>query len=253
MEPNWLEALLGGNVYRITLEPLSPASLLLSLVPLYFLRRRGKRAGYLLFFYLCSLYVWAVLAFTIVDFPLTSVEIGIMRERGWSRSINLVPTPFTGDFAYWSSMVYGNFLLGIPFGLGLPFVVALSTHRRTILAGLGFATGIEVVQVLLGLVLYQAPYRVFDIDDIWLVFGGTLAGYAGLWVVARVYRFIGWKGGARLPVWDHFHGVLLRVGAGRASPVVPAERKEDSTGEGEGPSEPHGGWDTTEGAETRKQ
>ena len=88
--------------------------------------------------------------------------------------------------------MYGNFLLGMPFGFGLPFLARL-THRRVTLLGLGFAAGIEVAQ---------------------LVFAGTLVGYGVLWRAARVYQRLGWAGGARLPVWEHFHAVLLGVSAG---------------------------------------
>jgi glycopeptide antibiotics resistance protein len=210
-----IETLLGGEVRRLRIEAFSPSSFVLPLILLYFLRRKGKSAGYLVCFYLFSVYLWAVLAYTLIDLPIWSVEVGILRERGWWSEINLIPTPLTGKFEYWSDQVYGNFLLGLPFGLGVRFVVARRSHKQVILLGLAFAVGIELAQLLIGLVLYQAPYRVLDIDDVWLVFGGTLAGYAALWRMARVYRLIGWKGGARLPVWSHFHEVLLHVASNR--------------------------------------
>jgi glycopeptide antibiotics resistance protein len=211
MLPCWLNPFCKGEIASVTIDAFSRNSFLLLLIPLIFLRRRGKSAGYLLCFYLFSVYAWAVLADTIFDFPVHSVEAEMIRTRSWSREINLVPAFVSGDFNPLSEQVYGNFALGIPFGFGLPFIVARSTHRRMILLGLGFAAGIELAQLLLGLIIYQAPYRVIDIDDVWVVFVGTLVGYGALWGAARIYRRLGWEGGAPLPVWEHVHAVLLGV------------------------------------------
>jgi pheromone shutdown protein TraB len=127
----------------------------------------------------------------------------------------------SGELDLRSEQVAGNFLLGVPFGFGLPFVVAGSTHRQMVVRGLGFAAGIELAQLLLGLLLYQAPYRVIDIDDVWLVFTGTLAGYGALLAAAHVYRRIGWGRGASVPVWNHLHGVLACVASGHATSTEP--------------------------------
>jgi glycopeptide antibiotics resistance protein len=172
-------------------------------------------------FYFFAVYLWAVLAYTILDLPGHFFDPSYMRGRDWWSDINLVPTPLTGKFDVRSEQVYGNFLLGVPFGFGVPFLVARRSHKQVILLGLAFGAGLEIAQLLVGLVLYQAPYRTFDIDDIWLVAGGALAGYAALWMMARVYRLIGWKGGARLPVWSHLHEVLSHVASNRV-PDAPA-------------------------------
>lgn len=216
---SWLESLLGENIGTIGIEAFSPTSFVLLLIPLFFLRRRGKSIGYLLCFYLFSLYAWAALAHTILEFPVHSSEARMIHMRTWSKEINLVPSLLSGKFNPSSEQVYGNFLLGVPYGFGLPFVVARSTHKRMVLLGLGFAAGIELAQLLLGLLLYQAPYRVIDIDDVWLVFTGTLAGYGTLWVAACLYRRIGWGRGAHFPIWNHFHEVLLCVTSGHTTPL----------------------------------
>jgi glycopeptide antibiotics resistance protein len=56
--------------------------------------------------------------------------------------------------------------------------------------------------------------RTVDVDDVWLCFAGTLAGYGVLWAAARLYQRIGWAAGARVAVWDHIHTVLLNVASG---------------------------------------
>lgn len=224
MTPSWFESLFGPPIFPIRIGAFSPLAFMLLPIPLLFLRRRGKSAGYLLSFSGFFLYAWAVLAYTIFDqLPASSDQLEMIRGRSWAENIHLMPRFLSGDIALGSEQVYGNFLLGVPFGFALPFV-ATSTHRRVVLLGFGFAAGIELAQLLIGLLLLQGPYRVIDIDDVWLVFVGALSGYGALRVAALIYRRIGWEGGARLPVWSHLHGVLLHVASGRVSPGVPASR-----------------------------
>jgi glycopeptide antibiotics resistance protein len=216
----WLQSVLTVGVVRI--EAFSFNSLVLLLLPLVVLRWRGKPAGYLLCFYAFSVYAWAVLAYTLIEFPIHTVETKYFRMRPWSNEIRLIPALLAGEeFDFSSVQVWGNFVMGIPYGFGLPFLLSRFTHRRMILLGLGFAAGIEVAQLLLGLIIYQAPYRVIDIDDVWLVFAGTLVGYGALWGAALVYRRLGWERGARVPVWGHLHEVLLRVASGGKSAAEP--------------------------------
>lgn len=210
MAPNWLTALFGPNVSAIDIYAFNPLALVILLVPLFFLRERGKSVGYLLCFSLFFLYMWAILAYTIFPLPVRSHDIEAIRYFRWTSSINLVPGVFSDEFDIRSVQVYGNFLLGVPFGFGLPFVVA-STPKRVLRLGLGLAAGLELAQFGIGLLVYQGPYRSIDIDDVVLVFTGTLFGYGVLWAVAHVYRRLGWAGGARLPVWAHIHVVLLFV------------------------------------------
>ena len=217
MAASWIESLLGPGAYAIRMAPVSPVAFALLPIPLFVLRRRGKSAGYCLCFALFFLYPWAVLAFTIVDLPVASDLVDGIRSRSWSKEIALVPGIFTGRLDPTSLQVRGNFLLGIPFGLGIPFLVR-ARPRRLVLFGLGFAAGIELAQLLVGLLVYQGPYRVIDVDDVSLVFAGTLAGHLALRLAAGAYRRIGWDGGARFAVWDHIHVVLLALASGAPPP-----------------------------------
>lgn len=221
MTPPWYG--LVSDVFRVLdVEPFSPLVLALLPAPLFFLRRQGKSAGYLVCFSLFFLYGWVVLTYTIFKFAPRSYDPEVVQNVRWSESIHLIPTVLSRELDPRSIQVSGNFLLGAPFGLGLPFVARV-THRRFVLAGAAFATGIELAQLLLGLLVFRIPYRVVDIDDVLIVFAGALSGYGVFLAAARLYRRIAWSGGARLAVWSHLHGVLL--GAAASSPSGPPDTR----------------------------
>jgi glycopeptide antibiotics resistance protein len=209
-----------AEVFRAlgSFQPLHPVAFAVLPLLLLFLRWRGKSAGYLLCFALFFLYGWSVLTYTIFMFAPSVSGPDIFDSVRWFEIINFVPAVISGTFNVRSDQVYGNFLLGVPFGVGFPFV-ARTSRRVALLAGLGLATGLELAQLLLGMLVFRSPYRIIDIDDVLLVFTGSLAGHAALWIAALLYRWIGLAGGARLPVWAHFHEVLLHVASGGAPPA----------------------------------
>lgn len=213
----------------IDIRPFNPFALVILLGLLALLRRRGKSVGYLLCFSLFFLYLWAVCSFTTCPLPIGSDLVDHLRTIDrWQERINLVPTFFNDNFYLDEANVAGNFLLGVPFGLGLPFVVAAKNRVtwRAVAAGLGLAAGLELVQLWIGAIFYGFPYRSIDIDDVLLVFAGTLFGYLCFRLGAALYRRLGWERGGRLPVWNHLHDVLLHVGSHRGSPAVPASRED---------------------------
>lgn len=218
--------LLGAASGEIDIRPFNPVALVLLLGPLFFLRRRGKSAGYLWCFSLFFLYLWAVFAYAVGPLPFGPGWLDMLREEGWDGRINLIPGAFLHQMRFWAKEnVYGNILLGMPFGFGLPFVMAPknSTPARLLGLGFAFAAGLELLQLGISLIFYGFPYRSIDIDDVSLVFVGTLLGHVVLRVAARVYRRLGWAAAARLPVWNHFHAVLLNAGRG-LSARLPARR-----------------------------
>jgi glycopeptide antibiotics resistance protein len=211
--PNWFDSLFGPPVLPIRIDTFSPLVLAALPLPLFYLRRKGKSIGYMLCFSVFFFYSWVVVSYTILDsFPHSLEHLEMIREADWSANVNLIPSLATGTFNVRSRQTYGNFLLGIPFGLGVPFLIR-STHRRVLLLALALAAGIESAQLLIGYLICQGPYRVIDIDDVLLVFTGTLSGYGALWAVARGYQRLAKGIVARFPVWDHVHLVLLRVAA----------------------------------------
>jgi glycopeptide antibiotics resistance protein len=215
----------------IYIAPVLPIVLLVVLVSLVWLRRRGKSFGYLLCFSIFAVYLAGFAAATFFPFPIR------WGPRGFKAAcLHLVPALVEGDdlnFRIDHEQVWGNFLAGVPFGFGLPFVAlpASSTWKRMMMVGLGAALAPELIQLLQNILFCDFPSRTVDVDDVWLCFAGTLAGYGVLWAAARLYQRIGWAAGARLPVWDHIHTVLLNVASGgpisrtgQPSPVDHASR-----------------------------
>lgn len=72
-----------------------------------------------------------------------------------------------------------NVVLGIPFGMSLPFL-GVRGLPRTLALGALFAMGIEVIQLGLNAV-YQFDYRAVDIND-------ALANFAGVAIGLAAYR-----------------------------------------------------------------
>lgn len=216
MLPNWA-LLLDSLGACIDNRPFNPLELVLLPVPLCVLHRRGKSAGYLVCFSLFSLYLWAVVSFAVCPLPIDPEWIEMYRRlNNWGNRINLVPTILVDHFRINDENTGGNLLMGMPFGFALPFVAAVKPRRLFALA-FAFALGLELIQLLIGLVIYRFPYRSVDVDDVILVFLGSLSGYGVLRVAAALYRRRGWSSGARVPVWSHFHWVLVEVGGEAAS------------------------------------
>src|SRR5262249_50371273 len=191
-----------------------PAALIVLVVPLVVLIKRRKSIGYLVSFSLFFLYLWAVFAYAVCPLPFGSGPISLLRENNWGNSTNLVPGLFLREHSFWKvENVYGNILLGMPFGFGLPFVVTQKTSTPKFVAslGIGFAAALELVQLGISAIFYGVPYRTIDIDDVLLVFVGVLLGYSLLRAIAYAYRRLGFTSAARLPVWAHFHAVLVHV------------------------------------------
>ena len=119
MAPSWLENL-GRGILPVAVPPFGLLQFLVLPVPLFFLRRRGKSAGYLLSFSLFFLYAWALVAYTLFyTLPTNAAELEVIQRSRWSASIHLIPAFLSGTFDPRSEQVYGNFLLGVPFGFGL--------------------------------------------------------------------------------------------------------------------------------------
>jgi glycopeptide antibiotics resistance protein len=191
---------------------------LILLLVLVVSRRRGKNAGYLLCVCLFWAYLYGFAAFVVWEpWPLEFRPGGM----DWA-AVHLIPAVFERNTAFrvQNIQVWGNFLAGLPFGVAFPFVVAPknATLKRLIPFGMMFAIAPEVAQFFWNAFIDTFASRSVDIDDVWLCFAGTLAGYSVLRLLARLYVRLGFTRGACLPVWNYFHDVLIRVGTqGRSS------------------------------------
>lgn len=187
--------------------------LLGTLVWMLVAKRHGKPGGYLLCICLLVLYLWAFAAVTVFPFP-THFHI----DGFPMGSLHLIPALIEGtdpEFRIGNAQVWGNFVAGVPFGMLVPFVASTNhaTLTRISAWGLAFALAPELVQLLQNALFDEFSGRAVDIDDVWLCFTGTLVGYGLLFGVARLYRRLNWTRAARLPIWAHFHEVLMRVAA----------------------------------------
>lgn len=187
--------------------------------------RRGKSVGYLVSVGLFWAYICGFAGFTIWEpWPLE------IRPGGFDLSaIHIVPALLEGDrgFRPWNIQVWGNFLAGMPFGFAFPFIVSPEhcTLKRRIAWGLVLAVAPEFVQFFWNACINTFASRSVDIDDVWLCFVGTLFGYTTLKLLARYYVRIGFSRGAHLPVWNHFHGVLMHIGSSAANPPAQPDSK----------------------------
>lgn len=152
------------------------------------LHRRGARNAQLLCIAAFAVYLGAVAALTIFPILIDRSLVHLLRVDGTTIAdgLNLVPLKGIAQGAYSSGQVTGNFLLGVPFGFGLPFVGARSS-RRVLGWGLLFAFGIEGTQLGLNLV-YGFAFRVVDVNDVMLNFLGVAVGLLAFLAVCAPYR-----------------------------------------------------------------
>ena len=164
-----------------------------------------------MYFGVFYLYLMAVVHWTILPIRVDSDFVDTMRSNtSLADGINLVP--FLGLHVR-SVQVYGNFLMGVPFGVGLPFLVGERPVRWHLLAAALFAVAIEVVQLGMDLI-YGFAYRKVDVNDILLVWGGAFVGYALLRVVATAYCKIAEPAISESGVWSHAELTLGRLRLG---------------------------------------
>lgn len=173
--------------------------------------RRRKPWGYVVSVYIFAAYVWIFLRETIFPFP---AELRLndfpLQALNWVPALIDRTDP---EFRLEDMQVWGNFLAGVPFGFGFPFIASPNNtkFRRVVMFGAVWAVLPEVIQLLQMWCFRFIRGRSVDIDDVWLCLTGTLVGYGLLYGIARLYRRMNWSCGASLPIWNHFNEVLLRV------------------------------------------
>ena len=160
--------------------------------------RLKKRKGfvYLLFFTVFSFYLAAVLYYTLFRFQslllLKYLTPGLMLNGvAAGKSLNLIPLVTLTLKDVRTSLL--NTLLFMPFGFGLPFVTDLRM-RRTVVTGALFSIGIELLQLVTGLIA-KTTFRIADVNDVIFNTAGVVIGYLLFVAFMRMYRHISrnWK------------------------------------------------------------
>ena len=81
-----------------------------------------------------------------------------------------------------------NFILTIPLGIGLPFVILQKFNFKIIgIIGFGFGILIESMQYIGGLISDNFTIRYIDINDVIFNFFGVVSGYIVLRVFTHFY------------------------------------------------------------------
>lgn len=185
----------------------SPIAVVGLLVLLVVLRRRGRSYGYLACVVGFFLYMMVVARWTVFPLRFDADFIEAFRTQTTLVSgINLVPLAYPSGLPSFSVQIYGNFLLGVPFGFGLPFLVGRRA-RYYVGAGAIFAASIELLQLAIDLA-YGFAYRTIDVNDFLLVWFGAIAGYLLFRGVALAYRKIIGTDIGDQGIWGHAHDVL---------------------------------------------
>jgi glycopeptide antibiotics resistance protein len=175
----------------MTIWTAAPLLALLVGALLLVLQRRGAPNAQLFFIAAFCVYLAGVAALTVFPIVLDRHLVHTMRVNGTTiaHGLNLVPLKGIALGSYSSSQVAGNFVLGLPFGSGLPFV-GVRSGRKVLGLGLLFALGIEGTQFALNLA-YGFAFRRVDINDVILNFAGVAVGLLAFLVVCAPYRWLG--------------------------------------------------------------
>jgi glycopeptide antibiotics resistance protein len=157
------------------------------------LLRLKKKQGlvYLLFFTLFYVYIYKVLDYTFFQFQsllllrLFTPNL-VLKGVAAGKSLNLLPLITLTRADVRTSLL--NILLMVPFGLGLPCITNLRMKRIVVIGAL-FSSGIELLQLITGL-MAKMTFRIADINDVLFNTAGVAIGY-GLFVgLVRICRRI---------------------------------------------------------------
>ena len=177
-------------------------------VLLLFLRLRNSLAvDHLAAIAVFVIYLLGVASFTVFPLLVDAEYIAEMQQPGLSPLVALVPFFLGGDFMT-GSQALGNVLLGIPFGLGLPFVWRTSI-KMILVAGVLFSLVIEAIQFLINAVGVAFPRRSVDINDVLLNSVGAAIGVLAFAAIRLLYRWLFAGADDRVPPWSHVHRVLV--------------------------------------------
>lgn len=110
----------------------------------------------------------------------------MLRGQEAGKAVNLMPLMTLTPEDIKTSLL--NILLMIPFGFGLPFVTNLRL-KKTVIIGALFSIGIELLQLITGL-MAGITFRVADINDVLFNTAGVAIGYILFIGFISLYRRI---------------------------------------------------------------
>lgn len=118
------------------------------------------------------------------------------------KNLNLIPLITLTSKDLETSLL--NILLMIPFGFGLPFITNFRI-KRVVIAGALFSIGIELLQLITGLVAH-ITFRIADINDVIFNTVGVGIGYLLFVGFVRTYRNVSKNRKiSKHPVSRHIH------------------------------------------------
>ena len=104
--------------------------------------------------------------------------------------------------------MFGNILLGVPFGFGLPFIRRMSVIS-VVAVGLVVSGAVESVQLVSDIWSVAAPTRSVDLNDVILNTVGVACGVLGFTIARAVYRVLFGRFTVATGLWSHFHRTMV--------------------------------------------
>ncbi|MBC1979514.1 VanZ family protein [Listeria marthii] len=147
---------------------------------LRWLKRREKLE--MIIFKTCFyVYVCGVIKFTIFPLMLDASLIEDTKIYVTGSYMNLIPfnsirEMFMPGGGYATFQIVANFILFVPLGMLLPLCYPKMTWKSVFAISIFATAGIESAQLIQDLI-YQAPFKFVDIDDVILNFSGGVAGF----------------------------------------------------------------------------
>jgi glycopeptide antibiotics resistance protein len=169
-----------------------PLAAMVAVVMVVVLHRRAAPAWRLVAVGIFCVYLGGVASQTL--FPIAigqSVDLD-QRTSFWTW-MNLEPFKGLGAGILGRQQAFLNVLLGVPFGVLVPFLGSWSA-RGILLLGGAFAIGIEALQFVED-AIYGYGYRAVDINDVMLNWLGVAIGLAAYLIAAITFTW--WPGRAR--------------------------------------------------------
>lgn len=190
--------IVSGSIFGLFLEVV-PITLLVGLIYMAYRLIRIKKYGltvkrsseimrWLFAMYLTGLINLILLPANLWTYIWANIVVGYSHSEltFFSGEFNLVPTLFKlimGELTIgrWVlKMLIYNFLMFVPFGFFLPFVLENVNNRKIWKIAVVVPVVVEVVQPIVG--------RSFDVDDLILNFAGIIVGYFGVVIFKTICK-----------------------------------------------------------------